>query len=128
MNTDPQETTGRRLEGQFTALIQISLMLTISTEMDALFQDAPLFVANTPYANKQDRYVFPFLTSRDELLTHIVTVFSPKRSSVKVFMLLSGFLRQCSHLYQETSYPATFLKGLDTPSTKKRSPMNIMII
>ncbi|KAJ3874255.1 general substrate transporter [Lentinula edodes] len=32
------ETTGRRLE-----------------EMDALFQDAPLFVANTPYANKQDR-------------------------------------------------------------------------
>ncbi|KAF8829800.1 hypothetical protein HHX47_DHR2000123 [Lentinula edodes] len=34
------ETTGRRLE-----------------EMDALFQDAPLFVANTPYANKQDRFL-----------------------------------------------------------------------
>ncbi|KAJ3843839.1 general substrate transporter [Lentinula raphanica] len=32
------ETTGRRLE-----------------EMDALFHDAPVFVANTPYANKQDR-------------------------------------------------------------------------
>ncbi|KAJ3746192.1 major facilitator superfamily domain-containing protein [Lentinula detonsa] len=34
------ETTGRRLE-----------------EMDALFHDAPLFVANTPYANKQDRHL-----------------------------------------------------------------------
>ncbi|KAJ3854353.1 general substrate transporter [Lentinula lateritia] len=105
------ETTGRRLE-----------------EMDALFQDAPLFVANTPYANKQDRYVSPFLNSRDKLLTHIVTVFSPRRSSAKVFMLSSGFLRQFSHLYQEPSYPETFLKGPDTPSTKKRYPMNIMII
>lgn len=31
------------------------MFLTIFTEMDTLFEDAPLFVANTPYAKTQNR-------------------------------------------------------------------------
>ncbi|KAJ3991217.1 general substrate transporter [Lentinula boryana] len=89
------ETTGRRLE-----------------EMDALFHDAPLFVANTPYANKQDRHLAEKELREGAFLFYLVCI---RRLFIISFC-------------QAPLYPAIFQRGLDTLSTKKRILTNAMSI